>query len=139
MYFLRKEAEDALIRRISSSTCKGYGSILPVEELSRQDLGAIFEFITNPKSSKKEYSKILNLFHDKIAVKHDILLLRGLLVHRILLLALNKRWNVQYGLHRDRDPIAVPFYAKGVPSEQAEWGSVKLFFFWKLWGFFQRG
>ncbi len=138
MYFLRKEAEDALIRRISGSICKGYGSILPVEKLSRQDLGAIFEFIQNPKSNKKEYSKILSLFHDNVAVKHDILLLRGLLVHRILLLALNKRWNVQYGLHRDRDPIAVPFYAKGVPSEQAEWGSVKRFFLEAL-GFFQRG
>jgi hypothetical protein len=29
---------------------------------------------------------------------------------------------VQYGLHPNRDPIAVPFHAKGVPSEQAEWG-----------------
>lgn len=49
-------------------------------------------------------------------------LLRGLLVHRILLLSLKKRWNVQYGLHPCRDPIAVPYHAKGVPSEQAEWG-----------------
>ena len=120
--FLRKEAEDALILSISDSICKGYGSILPVEECSRQDLDAIFEFIQNPKSSKKECMKVLGLFDDKAAVKQDILLLRGLLVHRILLLALNKRWNVQYGLHRERDPIAVPFYAKGVPSEQAEWG-----------------
>jgi hypothetical protein len=35
---------------------------------------------------------------------------------------LKKRWNVQYGLHPDRHPIAVPFEAKGVPSEQAEFG-----------------
>ena len=62
------------------------------------------------------------MFPDKPAVKQDIYLLRGLLVHRILLLALKKRWNVQYGLHPNRDSIAVPFHAKGVPSEQAEWG-----------------
>jgi len=30
--------------------------------------------------------------------------------------------NQQYGLHPTRDPIAVPVYAKGTPSEQAEWG-----------------
>lgn len=35
---------------------------------------------------------------------------------------MKKRWNVQYGLHPGRDPIAVPFHAKGVPSDQAEWG-----------------
>lgn len=122
MCFLRKEAEDALISNISDSICKGYGSILPVGECSRQDLDAISEFIQNPKSSKKECLRVLGLFDDKTAAKQDILLLRGLLVHRILLLALNKRWNVQYGLHRERDPIAVPFHAKGVPSEQAEWG-----------------
>ena len=122
MCFLRKEAEDALILSISDSICKGYGSILPVEACSRQDLSAIFDFIQNPRSNKKESSKVLGLFHDKITVRQDILLLRGPLVHRILLLALNKRWNVQYGLHHERDPIAVPFHAKGVPSEQAEWG-----------------
>lgn len=93
-----------------------------MEQCSKQDIEAIFEFIHNPNSTKKERTKVLALFPDKVTVKQDILLLRGLLVHRILLLALNKRWNVQYGLHRDRDPIAVPFHAKGVPSEQAEWG-----------------
>ncbi|KMU80414.1 hypothetical protein CISG_02265 [Coccidioides immitis RMSCC 3703] len=29
-----------------------------------------------------------------------------------------------YGLHLNRDPIAVPFIAKGVPSEQAEWAQL---------------
>jgi hypothetical protein len=38
------------------------------------------------------------------------------------LLTLKKRYNVQYGLHPNRDPIAVPYHAKGVPSDQAEWG-----------------
>lgn len=62
------------------------------------------------------------MFPYKLAVTKNIFLLRGLLGHRILLLCLKKRWNVQYGLSQNRDPIAVPFYAKGVPSEQAEWG-----------------
>lgn len=49
-------------------------------------------------------------------------LLRGLFVHRILISSLKKRWNVQYGLHPTRAPIAVPFLAKSVPSVAAEWG-----------------
>ncbi|KAI8958454.1 hypothetical protein F5Y11DRAFT_362710 [Daldinia sp. FL1419] len=34
------------------------------------------------------------------------------------------RYGVQYGLHPSRDPVAVPFHAKGVPSEQSEFGHV---------------
>ncbi|KAL6353777.1 hypothetical protein LRP88_12769 [Fusarium phalaenopsidis] len=49
-------------------------------------------------------------------------LLRGLVSQRVLLLCLKKRWNVQYGLHPHRAPIAVPYEAKGVPSETAEYG-----------------
>lgn len=37
-------------------------------------------------------------------------------------MTLKKRWNVQYGLHPTRDPIAVPYHSKGIPSDQAEWG-----------------
>lgn len=49
-------------------------------------------------------------------------LLRSLISQRVLLLCLKKRWNVQYGLHPHRAPIAVPYEAKGVPSETAEYG-----------------
>jgi len=49
-------------------------------------------------------------------------LIRGMFVHRILITALKKRWNVQYGLHPTRVPIAVPYLAKGVASPTAEWG-----------------
>ncbi|KAI8296379.1 hypothetical protein K4K59_004011 [Colletotrichum sp. SAR11_240] len=39
-------------------------------------------------------------------------------VHRTMM----KEAGVMYGLHPLRDPIAVPYHAKGVPSEQSEWG-----------------
>ncbi|KAF2745985.1 hypothetical protein M011DRAFT_527167 [Sporormia fimetaria CBS 119925] len=39
-----------------------------------------------------------------------------------LVSTLKKRWNVQFGLHPDRHPIAVPFLVKGVPSPTSEWG-----------------
>ncbi|KJZ68633.1 hypothetical protein HIM_11978 [Hirsutella minnesotensis 3608] len=52
----------------------------------------------------------------------NALIVRGLLLKRILFLCLRKRWNVQYGLHPERNPLAVPFEAKGMPSEHAEFG-----------------
>ena len=66
--------------------------------------------------------QVSTLFADRSSARKNILLVRGLLLNRILLLCLKKRWNVQYGLHPNRHPIAVPFDAKGVPSEQAEFG-----------------
>ncbi|KAK0649645.1 hypothetical protein B0T16DRAFT_457038 [Cercophora newfieldiana] len=58
--------------------------------------------------------------HESAAKK--LLTARGLLVGRILVLCLGRRWNVQYGLSPVRHPIAVPFEAKGVPSSHAEFG-----------------
>ena len=62
------------------------------------------------------------LFADPRAARDGLLLVHGLLCHRILLVCLRKRWNVQYGLHPNRSPIAVPYEAKGVPSDRSEFG-----------------
>jgi len=67
-------------------------------------------------------NRATKLFEDRQGIRQDLLLLRGLLVRRIMLLALNKRWNFTCGIHPGRDPIPVPFTSKGVPSEQAEFG-----------------
>ncbi|KAI9824011.1 MAG: hypothetical protein M1826_007544 [Phylliscum demangeonii] len=72
-------------------------------------------------------------------MKQIVYLLRGLLVHRLLLLALKKRWNVQYGLHPQRDPIAVPFNAKGVPSDDAEWGQPDIGILFTILAFYYKG
>jgi Protein of unknown function (DUF3638)/Protein of unknown function (DUF3645) len=122
IYFLRKDVEDALIIRIVDDIYNGRTSIAPTRDYTKSDRLAIRVFISDAKVQPKVTERIRQLFSDKPAMKQNIYLLRGLLVHRILLLALKKRWNVQYGLHPTRDPIAVPFHAKGVPSEQAEWG-----------------
>jgi len=123
IYFLRKEAEDALIERLTDDICQGAGAILPIENCSPQEVRRVKKFLKDSKFSIKGNGKQdLDVFSDRPAARLDLLLLRGLLVHRILLSCLNKRWNVQYGLHPDRDPIAVPFHAKGVPSPTADWG-----------------
>ncbi|CAK7235791.1 hypothetical protein SBRCBS47491_009415 [Sporothrix bragantina] len=66
--------------------------------------------------------KVAEVFADPDAVANGLLLMRGLLHHDILLTCLKKRWNVQYGLHPKRWPIAVPYEARGVPSERSEFG-----------------
>jgi len=122
VYILREEVKEALVHRVITMVFNGAGGLIPVQDCSAEDLAIIATFLRMPKLSKDMVSKAAQLFDDRQGVRQDLLLLRGLLVHRILLLALNKRWNVTYGIHPARDPIAVPFTAKGVPSEQAEFG-----------------
>jgi len=122
VYFSQASVKDALIQLITDSVCRGEGGILPVNDCTKDELDAVASFLNKTQFPKENISKVLNIFKDRQAARQDLLLLRGLLVHRILLMALSKRWNVQYGLHPRRDPVAVPFQAKGVPSEQAEFG-----------------
>ncbi|EER23013.1 hypothetical protein CPC735_020410 [Coccidioides posadasii C735 delta SOWgp] len=122
VYFLRRDAEDELITRLVKDIMKGQTSILPINNYNPQDRLAIRLFISNVHVQRAITETIGKIFPGNSAARKNIYLLRGLFVHRILLLTLKKRWNVQYGLHPNRDPIAVPFIAKGVPSEQAEWG-----------------
>ena len=122
IFFLRRDVEDALIARLVDDICSGQTSIIPTSDSTISDFLAIKQFISEAKVRPAIAEQIHNMFADKPAAKQNIYLLRGLLVHRILLLTLKKRWNVQYGLHPRRDPVAIPFHAKGVPSEQAEWG-----------------
>ncbi|TGO19500.1 hypothetical protein BTUL_0004g01400 [Botrytis tulipae] len=121
-FFLRKDVEEELLSRLVADICIGRTSILDVSRCSRLDRLAIRDFITKPKVTTAVSKVVKGVFSDKPSMKRNLLNVRGLLVHRILLLALKKRWHVQYGLHPDRDPIAVPFHGKGVPSDQAEWG-----------------
>lgn len=124
IYFLRQDVEDELLRRSTSDILKGLDDILPMRSLNTRDRIAIKDFLAqgNRKLRADTGDRIRKLCPDRPQVRQTVYLLRGLLVNRILIMTLKKRWNVQYGLHPDRDPVAVPFHAKGVPSEQSEWG-----------------
>ncbi|KAL4782195.1 hypothetical protein BJX76DRAFT_359187 [Aspergillus varians] len=122
MYLLRKDVEDALVSKIAEDICKKRTSLLPLGECNEKGKEAIRVFITQDKVDESVTKRIAKLFPDNPKARKVVYLLRGLLVNRILILCLKKRWNVQYGLHHGRDPIAVPFHAKGVPSDQSEWG-----------------
>ncbi|KAE8135900.1 hypothetical protein BDV38DRAFT_120045 [Aspergillus pseudotamarii] len=121
-HLLREDAETALIERVVKDVCSGRSTILPIQDCKDFELEAIRQFIYRPYVDRAIVECVNGLFQDMPKVRKRIYLLRGILVHRILLLCLKKRWNVQYGLHPSRDPMAVPFHAKGVPSDHAEWG-----------------
>ena len=54
---------------------------------------------------------------------NQLLLLRGLFTHGILLHSLKeKRWRVDYGLDPTRSMLAVPYRAKDCPAQRAEFG-----------------
>ncbi|KAK7928695.1 hypothetical protein PG985_005693 [Apiospora marii] len=122
IYLLRWDVEEELIRRLTSDILQGRMSILPVELLGPEDRLAIREFLSGGKMRPQSVDRVNKLCPDQIHIRQTVYLLRGLLCQRILFSTLRKRWNVEYGLHPARDPIAVPYLAKGVPSEQSEYG-----------------
>ncbi|KAI1287738.1 hypothetical protein F5Y03DRAFT_401935 [Xylaria venustula] len=121
--FLRAATETALHDRIVEDVCSGRVTLLrPASSQYQQKERAIREVLCGTKISERLLSRVANLFENPEIALNALLLVRGLLMHKIIILCLNKRWNVQYGLPPNRDPIAVPFEAKGKPSEQAEYG-----------------
>ncbi|KAK8022740.1 hypothetical protein PG993_013507 [Apiospora rasikravindrae] len=122
IYLLRPDVGEELVRRLRNDIFQGRMSILPVESLDPQDKLAIREFLSGGKMRPQSIDRINKLCPDQLHIRQTVYLLRGLLCQRILISTLRKRWNVEYGLHPERDPIAVPYLAKGVPSEQSEYG-----------------
>ncbi|KUI56442.1 hypothetical protein VP1G_03790 [Cytospora mali] len=128
VHFLRHEAEDELHRVIIDDICNGRAPFLRPEESGvppkelRKHIRRLLSEASTKKQDKHGLKQSICCFADQESAPRVLLLVRGLLLNRILLLCLKKRWNVQYGLHPGREPIAVPFEAKGVPSENSEFG-----------------
>lgn len=123
IHILQSDVEEDLHRRIIDEICTGRTAFLRfTHSISPGHYAEIRQVLMDKHISDKLLKRVAELFTDKQAASKTLLLVRGLLLNRILLFCLKKRWNVQYGLHPRRDPIAVPFEAKGVPSEQAEFG-----------------
>ena len=123
VHFLRTDVEDALHGRIINEISNGRTPFLRLaDSTSLVSKGEIKRVLSEGNVDLKLIKHVSRFFADKPSACKNVLLVRGLLSNRILLLCLKKRWNVQYGLHPNRHPIAVPFEAKGVPSEQAEFG-----------------
>jgi len=123
MYFLQADVEEDLHRRIIDEICAGRMAFLRFADFTSPGHDAeIRRVLLDKPLDDRLFKHVTAMFADKDVASKNLLLVRGLLLNRILLLCLKKRWNVQYGLHPKRDPIAVPFEAKNVPSERAEFG-----------------
>ncbi|KAI0849370.1 hypothetical protein F5Y00DRAFT_261507 [Daldinia vernicosa] len=123
LHFLKNDVEEAIHDYILESICRGQTTFLrPADSSFWGRQGIIRRVLYEPKLDERIFMQAVSAFVNPQAASKILLVVRGLLINRILLLCLNKRWNVQYGLHPKRDPIAVPFEAKGTPSEQSEFG-----------------
>lgn len=109
IYFLRKDAENYLVEQLANKICKGQTALLPIRGFPEASQKDIYEFISQPQVKSDVTERVLSIFGDQRQLLDIALHLRGLFVHRILLSTLKKRWNVQYGLHPSRTPIAVPY------------------------------
>ena len=87
--------------------------------------GTIREFVSCKDSGSDIVKKVEQHARESI-IWGPLLLLRGLLAHNILLFALTqRRWRVDYGLDPSSQPrtmLAIPYRAKDVPTETAEFG-----------------
>ncbi|KAK4141681.1 uncharacterized protein C8A04DRAFT_13829 [Dichotomopilus funicola] len=135
--FLREDVQAALHDRIVNDICADRAWFLrPFSAGHHQQRGtaagraqerrrrAVRRVLSEEDVSEELLGEAAAAFDDaeyESAAK-KLLTARGLLVGRILVLCLGRRWNVQYGLSPVRHPIAVPFEAKGVPSSHAEFG-----------------
>ncbi|KAL6717793.1 hypothetical protein ACLMJK_003878 [Lecanora helva] len=122
IHLLNQDVKDSLISNLIDSVLSGEGNILQVDACSNDELALIDKFLRMATFPKSIALKVAAIFRGNVDMRQRLLLLRGLLVHRILLMGVCKRWNVQYGIDPRRDPIAVPFRSKGIPSDQSEFG-----------------
>ena len=120
IYILQTDVEEDLHRCIVDEICTGKTSFLRFADHTSDSCGEnLRRVLLEENLDNGLLEHVVQSFTDENIAFKTLLLVRGLLRNRILLLCLRKRWNVQYGLHPKRDPMAVPFDAKGVPSEQA--------------------
>ncbi|KAL3476021.1 hypothetical protein BJX99DRAFT_258915 [Aspergillus californicus] len=138
-YFLRGDVEQALMWKLVNTICDGRTGLLPPRSYTHDVRKVLQTMIFSKAVDASAIDTCARLFSGQPKVQKSLYLLRGLFTHGILLLTLKKRWNVQYGIHPDRDPIAVPFHAKGVPSDQAEWGHPDVSILFTCLAFYHQG
>ena len=139
VYFLRPDVEEELLFRLRAEICSGNLGLLPLSDFLPGEVEFVRVFISSAVVSKETSDVIKRICPQNLRIRRSIYHLRGLLVHRILMTALKKRWNVQYGLHEGRDPIAVPYHAKGVPSDMSEWGHPDVAIIFTVLAFYYSG
>ncbi|GIJ92739.1 hypothetical protein Asppvi_002017 [Aspergillus pseudoviridinutans] len=121
-HFLKVGSLDSLIKKVLVVIEKGGLPSVPFNQWTRQVRRSALHFIRFTGSVFRDENVVREAFEGDLYLR-KLLILRGLLALGILKFAVGgKRWLVDYGLHPSRCLMAVPFRAKGVPSENAEFG-----------------
>ncbi|KAM3477573.1 hypothetical protein MY5147_002645 [Beauveria neobassiana] len=140
IHFITKEPEDALNELLAEDICNGCLPQLQIRESESEDAKHLIRrIISGAHVSSSEWQSACKSLEDDPFGPKALYLLRGLISQRILVVCLKKKWNVQYGLHPERQPIAVPFEAKGTPSQAAEYGHPDTTLILTCLAFYQQG
>ncbi|KAM3508890.1 hypothetical protein MY11210_006533 [Beauveria gryllotalpidicola] len=140
IHFITKDPEDALNELLVEDICNGRLPQLQIRESESKDAKHLIRrIITGAHVSSSEWHSACKSLEDDPFGPKALYLLRGLISQRILVVCLKKKWNVQYGLHPERQPIAVPFEAKGTPSQAAEYGHPDTTLILTCLAFYQQG
>ncbi|RAK76570.1 uncharacterized protein BO72DRAFT_497067 [Aspergillus fijiensis CBS 313.89] len=124
---LRADAAHQLFERIADHISHHGIDNLPISRQPEAERGAAIAYCLEPDQSEQKIALVENpdasgLWAD--STKDPLLLLRGLLAGNVLGFCLGqRRWRVNYGLDRSRQPptrLAVPFRAKDNPAPRAE-------------------
>ncbi|KAI9758999.1 MAG: hypothetical protein M4579_002662 [Chaenotheca gracillima] len=120
--FLERDASEILINAILGDVAEGAIPGLNFNHCPNAIKIAVLRVIQHAEPARTDVDAVREHFWDT-NVQTTILLLRGLIAHRVLSFALeSKRWLVNYGQDPKRCMMAVPFRAKGVPAQAAEFG-----------------
>ena len=112
-----------LMSDVADDVLEGHLPTLSFEHFPTRMKEAVLRFIQNLQVSEEDSDFIKSFSSGGPSFLRNLLLIRGLIAHRILLFVLRgKRWSVNYGLHPTRCLSAVPYRAKGVPAPSAEFG-----------------
>lgn len=140
IHILSSDVEDAVHDHILENICAGRTTFLrPVDASFSSRQHVIRSVLSERDFDEQKFSQAASAFVNPQTASKMLLIARGVLMNRILLLSLSKRWNVQYGLHPDRHPVAVPFEAKGKPSERSEFGHPDVAIFFTCLAFYYTG
>ena len=120
---LSPHAGPTLISHVVDDVINSKLPSLNLESWTSADHRVLRTFLENLVVGAKQCSHIAGLCQHDESLMKKLLLVRGLIAHRVLLFVLrSKRWSVNFGQHPSRCLVAVPYRAKGVPAATAEFG-----------------
>ncbi|KAJ0423879.1 hypothetical protein BJY00DRAFT_309697 [Aspergillus carlsbadensis] len=120
--FLKSSAASLLLEKVLDAIGNGAVPGLSFSQFTTPVSESIMKFICCKEVEDNGEDTVRRVFEGSLVLKR-LLVLRGLFAYNVLHFVLaGKRWLVDYGIHPTRCLVAVPFRAKGVPSDNATFG-----------------